>query len=69
MSKVGKIFASVAMTILSHVAGAETGHLVQALKDAEQVASLGSGQSAPYQIATVTEQGNKYEIWLTVRRQ
>lgn len=68
-SKIGSIFSSVALTILSHVAGAETKHLVAALQDAEKVASLAPGGSVPVQIATVSEHGNKYEVWVTVRRQ
>lgn len=69
MSKIAKVFASVALTILQHVAGAETQHIVAAVQDAEKVAALGPGQSQASQIATLTENGNKYEVWLTVRRQ
>lgn len=69
MGKIGKMFASVALTVLSHVAGAEVQHITAAIQDAEKVAALGPGQTQNSQIATVTENGNKYEIWLSVRRQ
>lgn len=69
MNPIAKIAASVALTILSHVAGAEAQHVVQAVQDAEKVATLGPGQSQASEIAVVSHQGNKYEIWLTVRRQ
>lgn len=69
MGKVAKLVSSVALTILSHVAGAETQHVVAAIQDAEKVASLGPGQTQNSQICTLTENGNKYEIWLSVRRQ
>lgn len=69
MGKIGKVFASVALAVLSHVAGAETQHIAAAIQDAEKVPSLGPGQTQNSQIATITENGNKYEVWLSVRRQ